>query len=396
MTETKMSKAKWNKAIDEWLEEQAGEAGREKMVEWPPDISGLRGGIENKIALPTLISGFGPGIGDGNPLWSNPDYGLKTRWGTNIATPTYENLIGTPFDFGELYKLPGYLTIMNSGTSREYFTVIRPYDEFTAADIYIGVKEIPAPGKKYRHFLQQIERTYYNQRGETVAIVVCDYTAIADEPGQKYTYNKEQSKGIKRPYYTQEQLDEIYQSYDDEMEGKWRRGAEKRYWEDTHEGQEIHPIIAGPFDDSESMYLFKTGFRRGFGLKYASIKLNLDRAPIDSESGEYRYYPDIFFSDHVAQEVGLPYAAVYPFLNEGVVVHGVTNWMGDDAFLRKLKVQHVGMNFMGDTSYLNGKVTRKYVDDGEHLVDIDLLTVCQDGRPITKAEATVRLLSCED
>ena len=56
MTQTKMSKAAWNKAVDAWLEEQVRDVGVARGVEWPPEISGLRGGIENRMATPDLVA----------------------------------------------------------------------------------------------------------------------------------------------------------------------------------------------------------------------------------------------------------------------------------------------------------------------------------------------------
>ena len=169
MVETKMSKTKWNKAVDEWLDEQTKEAGEQKPAEWPPDFYGLRGGIENRVATPDLIKVYGRAMGDTNPLWGDADYAKDTRWGGCIAPPTFENCIGAPYDFREIYKLPGTLTIIDAATSREYFAPIRPLDEFTATDVYLGVKETAEPDKPYRRFLQQIQRTYYNQRFEKVA-----------------------------------------------------------------------------------------------------------------------------------------------------------------------------------------------------------------------------------
>ncbi len=390
-----MTEVEWNKAVDAWLEEQARHAGEERPVDWPPEICGLRGGLENKIVTHDQITRYAADTGDLNPLWADTDYAQNTRWGGLIAPPTFENCIGAPFDYWEIYKLPSFLTITDAGSVREYFTVIRPLDEFTAVDIYAGVREEAEPGKPYRHFIQRIQRTYRNQRHEKVAVVTRDTSIIVDAPGSKYSYRREKFQGTKRPHYSQAELDEIYHDYDEQLEGKWRRGDEIRYWEDVTEGEEVHPLVAGPLDGSETLFLQKTGYTRSFALKWAAIKQDLTRAAVDPQTGEYRYFIDQYYKDIVAQELGLPYAAGFPLQNEAICAHAVTDWMGDDGFVVKLDLQHVGMNFLGDTTRVMGKVSRKYTSKRDHLVDLDVWSECQDGRPIVRGTATVRLLSRE-
>lgn len=393
MTETRMDVPEWNNKVDEWLKSQGDKAGEERRAEWPPDKLGLRGGIEDKIATPDRIGDYAHMMGDPNPLWSNQDYARETRWGAIIAPPTFENTIGTPFDYYEIYKLPGTFTIMDAGISRDYFTVIRPLDEFTATDIYKGVSEIPEALKPYRRFIQQIERTYYNQRHEKVAVVIRDTAIIADAPGNKYNLFRELYGGIKRPRYSRADLAEIYQSYEDEFAGKYRRGDDPRYWEDTQEGDNIHSLIFGPLGDADSQYIFRTGHGRSFALKWATIKHVLDRAVVDPETGEYMYFLEQYFSDRMAREVGFPHAVGVAMQNEVCVVHAITNWMGDDGFIRKFDLRHEGMNFQGDVSRVNGTVKRKYTDKNKHLVDIEAQSECQDGRLLIKGVVTVQLPS---
>ena len=48
-----------------------------------------------------------------------------------------------------------------------------------------------------------------------------------------------------------------------------------------------------------------------------------------------------------------------------------TNWMGDDAFLWKLKGDLRAFNQIGDLTIFEGKVVNKYVDTGKYCVDIE-------------------------
>ena len=84
--------------------------------------------------------------------------------------------------------------------------------------------------------------------------------------------------------------------------------------------------------------------------------------------------------------------------NQTAVAHAVTNWMGDDGFVKKLALNILDANWIayhGDMAWAKGKVSRKYIDKGEHLVDLELWSENQRGQLHTQGTATVRLLSRE-
>jgi hypothetical protein len=57
----------------------------------------------------------------------------------------------------------------------------------------------------------------------------------------------------------------------------------------------------------------------------------------------------------------------------------MTNWMGDDGFLRRATCKIRRHNPAGDLLVITGKVTGKRVEDGRHLVDIEQEARNQDG-----------------
>ena len=83
-------------------------------------------------------------------------------------------------------------------------------------------------------------------------------------------------------------------------------------------------------------------------------------------SGDYH---EIHYDKDFAQSRGLP----------GVIVHGqlagsflgqlITDWMGEQGSLRKLTCSYRGMNFPGEAITCKGKISKKYVEDGEHCVE---------------------------
>jgi hypothetical protein len=50
------------------------------------------------------------------------------------------------------------------------------------------------------------------------------------------------------------------------------------------------------------------------------------------------------------------------------------------------------MNFLGDMTWVKGKVARKFVWDNEHLVKVEVWGENQDGVVHTKATAVVKLI----
>jgi hypothetical protein len=69
--------------------------------------------------------------------------------------------------------------------------------------------------------------------------------------------------------------------------------------------------------------------------------------------------------------------------------------MGDDGFLKKLNVEIRQLNIIGDATFCKGKVTKKYKDGEDHLVDLDVWAENMRGEITAPGKATVRLLSKE-
>jgi hypothetical protein len=57
----------------------------------------------------------------------------------------------------------------------------------------------------------------------------------------------------------------------------------------------------------------------------------------------------------------------------------VTNWMGDDGMLRRASCKIRRHNPEGDTLFIDASVTRKFVEEGRHLVEIAQEARNQDG-----------------
>ena len=86
---------------------------------------------------------------------------------------------------------------------------------------------------------------------------------------------------------------------------------------------------------------------------------------------------------------------------DGVVVHGrlkaafigqmLTDWIGTEGTLRKLACQYRGIDVPDQDMSMRGVVTRKYVDNTEHCVELDVWTENPRGEKTTPGTAVVVL-----
>jgi len=104
-------------------------------------------------------------------------------------------------------------------------------------------------------------------------------------------------------------------------------------------------------------------------------------------------YLPIHYDKDFAQSRGL----------SGVIVHGqlvgaflgqlMTDWIGEQGILRKLSCSYKGMNYPGETLTFRGKVTKKYVEDGQHYVECSLWAENSKGERTASGTAIVILPS---
>ena len=209
---------------------------------------------------------------------------------------------------------------------------------------------------------------FFNQSGDLVAEADswCFRTDrdTARESGTKYT----EVKARPPQTYTEDELARIYRLYHDETV----RGAQVRYWDDVTAGEALPPMVKGP--------MTVTGFiayAQGWGGLY--IRANkLAWKQIHAHPGlgiANRFgIPDcperVHWEPEFALMVGAPGAYDYGPERCSWLTHHLTNWMGDDGFLRQASCKIRRHNPEGDTLFFNGTVVRKYIADGRHLVEI--------------------------
>ncbi|GAA5003831.1 FAS1-like dehydratase domain-containing protein [Streptomyces hyderabadensis] len=392
-----LSDSEWNKKLDERIARFNEERGSIKTPPPPHAImdNEYERGINNKLVTEDLIRHYADAIGDPNPLWRDPSYAAGTRWGGIIAPPTFESCISFGSSFGGRLRVPGVARLA-AGNKHDYFKPFRPGDEFSVHDKYLGFEEKKVDGKPYRMFIESVPRYFVNQRDETIAVATGRNIYMATPPSKRRKKTDGDGglyRDKQRHHFEPAELEAIHRDFDDQLAGVGRRGATVRYWEDVVEGEEIRPVAKGVYDvcDACARTVVST-YTYAFAIKWAAMRGHLQHHPVDPETGEHRFRRDWHYEDHAARLFGVPYANVGGIHNEMMLVHLVTDWMGDDGFVRSMDSQDRRMNFLGDATWVKGRVTRKYVEDGDHLVDVHVWGENQDGVVHTKADVVVKLV----
>jgi len=319
------------------------------------------------------IRHYAHGIGDDNPLWCDPEYAAKTRWGGIVALPSF--LFATSrIVSGYVGGLPG-VHAMWAGADWTWHLPVRRNDEITTE---AWLKDLIEHETRFAgRAIQQIYHVEFkNQKGELVAEADswC-FRTDRDQARNGPKYADVKDRPPKR--YTEEELAAIFDLYANEEV----RGATPRYWEDVRVGDKLPTLVKGPMTITGFI-----AFAQGWGGLYIRAnKLNWKQFSKHPGLGIPNRFnvPDcperVHWDPDFALRVGAPGAYDYGPERCSWLIHQLTNWMGDDGFLRKASSKIRRHNPEGDTLRIDGHVVRAFVEGGRHLVEIAQEARNQDG-----------------
>lgn len=345
------------------------------------------------------ISHFAFSFGDDNPLWHDPEYGRTTRWRGQIAPPTYLAITGIneapPFDaerkkqFRQLFRGVGEYV---SGFSYEWWKPVRPGDEVYYESTRSGVRVEENSKFAGGRSVHLTSRTLHVD-GLGAPVGMHEVLLItAERSGSKKTNKHE---GVKPWVYSDEDIARIDAVYAAEQ----TRGATPRYWEDVEVGDLLPPLAKGPLTVTD---IIAEHLGRGMG-HYGHGPLRYWWKQRQKMPGFYTKNPSgvpdvvqrLHWEQDWAEKVGLPLPYDYGDMRMNWLAHLVTAWMGDDAWLWRLFCQMRAFNFIGDTHIMEGRVGGKRIEDGHHVVDLEIKGTSQRGWVTCPGTATVILPSRE-
>ena len=194
--------------------------------------------------------------------------------------------------------------------------------------------------------------------------------------------------------YTEEELQRIWDAIDSEEV----RGADPRYWVDVQVGDPLPVVVKGPLVLSDVI-----GFKMGWGSHFVHhIRANETRMRmIKRHPGiplrDTLNLPDVPEAVHMVDEtstaIGFPAWYDYGYQRVAWAAHLMTDWIGDDGWLKELEVEVRLPNIHGDTQWYKGHVTRKWQEKEEHLVECKIWAENQRGEVTAPGRAVVGLPS---
>lgn len=331
------------------------------------------------------ITIFSNGIGDLNPLYRDQEYARWTRFGGLIAHPCFPWTHHWP---GRSYwGLPG-VHGFGVAIDCEYYRNVRPGDRISIWNRVIDIHEKPSKfsGKMA---MQYLESTYINQRDE----ILCRALGMTARHERKASRDTGKYKEVKTHIYTPEERGRI-----DDMvltEHERIRGQNTRHWEDVNVGDSIDEIARGPLSSSDTMaFVIASGRGAAHGVLLRHAAKHPKHYIRNKKTGGGIEYTGIgHHREDFAREVGVP--GMYDYLPQRACwfATAITNWMGDDAVLKRLRMEARLFNCQGDTTFITGKIVKKYVKDRCALVDIEMKGINQRGDLSSPGFATVMLAS---
>jgi acyl dehydratase len=312
------------------------------------------------------ILNFCDAIGDNNPLWTDEEYARRARFGTLTAPPTFMYNIS----HGSRLSNVGAITrpilgqaLLYASAEVEVFQPVRLGDRFTVTGKAVGITRRVSKSVGPMLF-PTCEAAYFNQRGERVGVIRTTTLRYIAPKGQAIEIDRQPRPEVK------------VKSPDVLAFERTRRGGNTRYWEDVQVGQEMEPLEKG--------VLTMTEISR-FGILCPPYLRRIEAR---------REGVDLGFQRETQQKAaGLENASDYGPQRICWLGQLVTDWMGDDGTLKKLTGQIRHPNIIGDVNVLKGRVTRKYAQNGEHLVDLEIWVENQSGLVTAPGTAVASLPS---
>ncbi|MGH8851519.1 MAG: FAS1-like dehydratase domain-containing protein [Casimicrobiaceae bacterium] len=328
-------------------------------------------------------------VGDDNPLWSDSEYAKRTRWGRNIAPPTFLYTIDTGI---VAPGLPGIQWIF-AGGRWEHFRPIFVCDVVSARARLIDVQL--KEGRSAPRFVKQTgEVLFENQHGALVARYEGDILRIPRaRSGEGLRFEKTgKAKPEASPHrYSPEEIEQIAAAYREEE----RRGSETRYWEDCSVGDKLPVLYKGPLTLVDIV-----GFYAGRRTVYNVLKLAFKERDLHPRNVYYSPTTGVpmhpaagHFDVEIAKEIGMPGAYDQGWQRMNWAGHLLTNWCGDSGFVRRLEGRVTMPNLVGDLTKLSGRIVDKMKEDGEALIVVDWWGDNQHGERNCYGRASVRLPS---
>lgn len=321
------------------------------------------------------IRRFGDGVGDYNPLWRDEKYAAESRFGEITAPPMF--IYGASIGVGAAIngaidgrRLSSANFPMNyAGGEITFLKTIWRGDKIRAQETVIGSTR--KHSDRIGDFLictAMVE--YFNQRQELVATKktnMARYKNLGD--GRTIEYDREVKTNV-----TETAPDPL-------VHERVRRGNRLRKWRDAVDGEAIETLQKGTYTVTE-LFLFTHGVV-GTGRS--------PRAALEAEDSKDLGGGGRFDEKHAIERRNMPGQFDWGPQRVCWVCQIATDWAGDAATVKRMNTRVRHPNVVGDTNTVYGNVRRKFQENGEDLVELNVWNENQSGLHTVEGTVTVAL-----
>ncbi len=364
------------KFTDELLDRMRGMIGTELRT---------AGCINNEYATRIAIMRMCEGIGDDNPLWTDPEYAAQSVHGGLIAPPSFIFACLASVQFG----WPG-LGGFHAETILDFYKHIRVDDKITCRvyfDGFDGPSDSNFAGRRIKDYIRQ---EYWNQNGEMVAKFICSRMRFERTEMQA----RRESRKIQLPHpWTDEEIEKI----EDDILAEVPRGAVPRYWDDVQIGDELDLLTKGPIGLTDEIAFVSAGAAPIPRLAAHRVSLKRYRkhpkwAFRDPNTNALEPVYSVHYNDYAASLQGAQAAYDVGIQRTCWQLHSLTHWMGDEGAIKHATSQYRAHVYLSDVIRLSGKIEAKEIDaDGDAVVHITTWAYNQRGDNCMPGTAIVKL-----
>jgi len=350
--------------------------------------------MHNEICSVDSFRQFAHGYGDDNPLYCDPDYSQSSSWAAPLAPPMYPYSAGKwrPVEWTDEQRaeMKAGDPLLNIGQYMcgERWVFVKPV---RAGDVLERQQSMFSAELKTSSFgggqgaLVSHRVAWENESGSPYAVRFLDYWHADRDKSRAAGKNRH----VESPSYSDEDLDRIDRLYASE----WRRGATPLMVGHVAVGDTLGPIAKGPMTVSD-IVCWHAGIGMG-DLGLGALKLsykNRQRMPgfyKKDRFGGWDAAIRVHWDQSAAAHIGQPQSYDYGFMRTNWMVHLITNWMGDDAWIWQLSFAVKKFNYIGDVHYVSGTVVE--VDPLTNRVIVEVALVNQRDETTAHGTAVVIL-----
>ena len=307
-------------------------------------------------------------IGDLNPLYVDPEYAAKSRWGRLVAPPIMVQSMDTLRAVGHS-GLPEGLPGVHSIWTGCHYQWEKPLLEGDRVRHECYLKDVVEREGEFgggRSLAQTYEAKYWNQRDEYLGLRQVTYMRFE----RQKTAEKKKYGSIDLAQWTKPQIDELMDEY------RSYQRTTRRYWDDVAVGEKLPRVLKGPLTPTGEI-----AFESFFGVYLVGnvVAARLyDKHPalmIPNEQGVPEPPQRVHWDNHFTNRLlGLPGAYDLGPVRCSWMIQALTDWVGDDGRITEISTQYRKFNYMGDVTWAEGEVTEKFERGGKAYVRCKLWT----------------------